>query len=119
MVASLLAPEGIFMANCVDILSIGRFLNAYLNTIEATFPYSAVYSMTDATPDQRSTFVVAASRRPLEPEALEDQSGGVYAKRLDRRTLEDLEARNGRGPLTDEYAPVENLIAPVFLRSIN
>jgi hypothetical protein len=31
----------------------------------------------------------------------------------------DLRLRNGAGILTDNYAPVENLIAPVFLRSVD
>jgi predicted membrane-bound spermidine synthase len=32
--------------------------------------------------------------------------------------LADLRARNGKGYLTDDHAPVENLMAPVFLDTI-
>ena len=115
----LLAPDGILMANCIDILAVGKFLSAYVNTVQRVFPYVEVYTPVDTSFDQRSTFVVAASWEPLGMDLLRGRSGEVVAKRVAALQMRDLIARNGSVRLTDDYAPVENFIAPVFLRSVD
>lgn len=115
----LLAPDGILMANCINILAVGKFLSAYVNTVQRVFPYVEVYTPADTSFDQRSTFVVAASWEPLRMDLLRDRSGEVVAKRVSASQMRDLKARNGSVRLTDDYAPVENFIAPVFLRSVD
>ena len=120
--AGLLAPGGLFVVNAIDVLSIGRFLNAYLNTLRAVFPQVAVYGTPGTSPDRRATFVLVAARsgqavRAL-PAVLADPSGRTVAEKLPDGALEELKRRNGPGLLTDGYAPVESLIAPVFLHSI-
>jgi hypothetical protein len=40
-------------------------------------------------------------------------------RRIPERHLAELRARNGAMVLTDDRAPVENLVAPVFLRAVN
>jgi spermidine synthase len=117
--ASLLAPDGIFMANCVDILSVGKFLSAYVNTVQEIFPYVCVFTPADTSFNQRSTFVVAASRKPVELDVLIDERYTVIARRLSTEIMRDLKSRNGAVRLTDDYAPVENFMAPVFLESVD
>jgi spermidine synthase len=119
-VAALLSPGGILMANCIDILEEGRFLNAYLNTLAVVFPHAAVYVNSGFSADRRATFVILAASSPLgEEQLLLDEHGGeTPGVRLEARLLADLKTRNGEGILTDDYAPVENLMAPVFLRSV-
>ncbi len=120
-VAAILAPEGIFMANCIDIFDHGRFLNAYLNTLGSVFPYTAVYADAGFSPRRRATFVIVAASQPIGDGAdvLYLEAGGRIGYRLSGELLADLRLRNGEGILTDNYAPVENLIAPVFLRSVD
>jgi predicted membrane-bound spermidine synthase len=120
-VAELLAPGGLVMANCIDIFDHGEFLNAYLNTLASVFPYTAVYADTSFSADRRATLVIAAAFQPIgEPgEVLYSDSGAKVGHRLSAELLEDLRMRNGEDILTDNYAPVENLIAPVFLRSVD
>ncbi len=117
--SALLPPHGIFMANCVDILAVGKFLSAYVNTVQEVFRYVEVYTPVDTSFDQRSTFVVAASQEPLSMDLLRDGNCDVVANRVTTSQMRDLEARNGSVRLTDDYAPVENFIAPVFLKSVH
>lgn len=118
-ISSLLEPRGMFMANLVDILSEGGFLNAYTQTVRTVFPNVAVYTTGNTPHDRRSTFVVAASFGNIGREELRNGSGRVVARKLPAETLADLEMRRGSMVLTDDFAPVENLIAPVFLKSVN
>jgi len=146
-IASLLAPGGMLIVNCIDILELGGFLNAYLNTVAAVFPHVAVYADTGFSPRLRATFVIAAGFQPPGTEAgaadgeagpdgtngaeagsagsagsdgvLSDESGRTVGKRLPEELLADLRQRNGDVILSDRYAPVENLIAPVFLKSVD
>lgn len=117
-VARLLAPGGLVLANCIDIFSVGKFLSAYLNTMRTVFPEVAVYVTPNTSYEHRATFVIAATGRGPLPETLADRSGAVRAARVPAERLAELSARNGAVVLTDTYAPVENLIAPVFLRSV-
>jgi spermidine synthase len=117
--ALLLAPEGLFMANCIDILSLGGFMTAYLNTVERVFPHVRVYQTVNTTRDARSTFVIAAAWNPIDHKLLKDSRGRLVAKQVPPPMIQDLKRRNGDGVLTDDYAPVESLIAPVFLRSVD
>ncbi|UCF99623.1 MAG: fused MFS/spermidine synthase [Spirochaetaceae bacterium] len=120
-VAALLVPDGLVMANCIDIFDHGRFLNAYLNTMARVFPYTAVYADTTYSPQRRATFVIAAAFQPIGEagEELYLDTGRRIGRRLSDDQLVDLRRRNGDGILSDNYAPVENLIAPVFLRSVD
>jgi hypothetical protein len=119
-IVEILKPDGLVMVNCIDIFNHGRFLNAYLNTLAAVFPHTAVYADTVYSPNRRATFVILAAFRPIgeKGENLHSQSGVKVGFRISERMLRDLRIRGGTGILTDNYAPVENLIAPVFLRSV-
>ncbi len=63
-VARILTPNGIYLANVIDILNSGRFLGAYLDTVQSVFPATAVYVDPSFQPYARATFVVAAARGP-------------------------------------------------------
>ena len=52
-------------------------------------------------------------------DVLYDESGRTVGKRLPEELLADLRRRKGEVILTDSYAPVENLTAPVFLKSVD
>ncbi len=111
----LMSPYGIFLANVIDVFQSGKFLGAMINTLEETFPYVYVFSTTPGGPtdeDARDTFVVVASTRLL-PVMTLDYS--LYrAQILGPAQLDTLRRRSGGLILTDDYAPVDNLLAPVI-----
>ena len=116
--AALLHERGIYLANVIDILASGRFLAAYLTTVHAAFPSVAVYMPAGSSSESRTTFVVAARRSGGFAETLRDSKGGIVATRLSEDQIAELARRNHSVALTDDHAPVDNLMAPVFLRSV-
>ena len=122
----LLAPDGVYMINVIDIYApgLGRFLGAFTATARKTFPNVYVFTsdMTGPT-DERDTFVVVCSIQPLpihdlgeRPEDLEFE-GMLFAwseGEVLGGEMETLLERSGGLILTDDYAPVENLLAPLY-----
>jgi spermidine synthase len=111
----LMSDDGMLLANVIDIYRSGRFVGAIINTLEKTFPYVYAFSATPGGPsdsDARDTFVVVGSLKPL------DESSGFYpALARDMLTpehLATLKQRSGGLVLTDDFAPVDNLLASVI-----
>ncbi len=116
--SGLLEKDGLLLVNLIDIFSLGRFLGAYVETLEEVFPYVEVYVDNAFSPGARSTFVAAAANRPIPAPELYDEDGRMIARIMTAEERAALSDRSRGIVLTDDYAPVENLIAPVFLRSI-
>ncbi len=104
-------------------LNYGGFLGAWIKTARLTFPYIYVFG-TDNDPGSglRETFVVVASRAELDLDALGGRDNDPQFFLKDRlvkplpysqKHMDALEARSRGIVLTDDYAPVENLLAPV------
>ncbi len=106
----LLRPDGALVANIIDDYQHGRFLPAYVRTLEAVFGQGrvtvALETAEDATSD-RSTFVVVASR------TLPRFENAYVIPQVELRAY--LTARSSR-ILTDDHAPVDNMLAPLFTR---
>jgi len=105
VVARHLRPSGIYMLNVVDG---GRldFLRSELRTLRLTFPYVAFIPPKDSWPLRggRSTFViVAANNPPAQP-----------FRALPAKELDAFLASGHSIVLTDDHAPVEQLLAPLF-----
>ena len=117
-IARILTDRGVYMIELIDIYDSGRFVGAFVNTLEQTFAY--VYVVAENEPRSvRNTFVIIAAKHEIDFEnlALEEQ-----VRNLDLWILSDSEIdalrQKARGiVLTDDYAPVENLLAPVVLAS--
>ena len=118
-VAAWLAEDGLYMVNMID----GPrrdFLRAYVNTIAQTFANVYVIPAVRAwQASPRVTFVVIASRRPLDLAALRAVDAGdgeamLAGMLLDRAATEALLAEGQRVTLSDRYAPVDQMLAPVF-----
>lgn len=103
---------------------LGGFLSTWVETARLTFPHVYVFG-TDDPPGGglRETFVVAVSRQPLDLDELGERPGEprFYLKGgqpfecrpygpADEKALK---IRSRGIQLTDDYAPVENLLAPV------
>ncbi|MDG3006459.1 fused MFS/spermidine synthase [Paludisphaera mucosa] len=102
----------------------GGFLGAWTATAKLTFPHVYIFGTSSETGEgQRETFVVVAAKQPIDLSdlGLRDDDPRFFQKR--RKTIatpygpEDekavLEHRSRGIILTDDYAPVEQLLAPV------
>jgi spermidine synthase len=119
-------PDGVYLINIIDVYreGYGRFLGAYVGTILRTFPFVYVFSGDpEGTSQDRDTFVVVAAGRRLDLAELGQRPGDLEPQGTLFAWSEDGDAggemtivlERGRGVvLTDDYAPVDNLLAPVF-----
>jgi predicted membrane-bound spermidine synthase len=105
----------------------GRFLGRYVATAATVFPNIYVFSTSSAQPDsERDTFVMVCSRKPLDLTHLADTGdwmGGPFAA-IETRPGQAEPTLSGQMSavlalseghlLTDDFAPVDNLLRPVF-----
>jgi len=113
-VSELLAPDGMLLVNSIDVLDSGLFIGALTRTVGEIFAHVRVYTIEGherVRGDSRLTFVVAASRMAWEW----DGTQGVV--RMDDSAVETYRQKAGPLILTDSFAPVENLLAPVVRAS--
>ena len=121
-VRALLKEDGIYAVNVIDKLHTGRFLRTYVNTLGHTFPH--VYLLRDNAGvwehDSRSTYVVVGSIQPLSPADLENATTQAGRSPTVSQVMPEAAFESWRNSqetilLTDDYAPVDNLTAPVYL----
>ena len=105
----------------------GQFMGRYVATAARVFPNIYLFSTSQKQPGaDRDTFVMVCSRRPLDLHSLDetgDWSGAPFAS-LETRPGEDQPTMNGQMSallalaqgqvLADDFAPVDNLLVPVF-----
>jgi len=120
-VRSLLADDGVMLVNFIDVVDSGLLLGALTRTVSEVFPNVAVFTLENfdrLAAGSRVTFVIAASAVPLAwPPELEERLELQPLQRLDDDRLNEYILAAGDLVLTDSYAPVENLMAPVVLSS--
>ena len=106
--ARLLRPDGALVANVIDDYARGRFLASYVRTLESVFGAGNAAIVVETREDlesDRSTFVAVASRAmPRFEEAV------LLPREEVRRYLRSRDAI----VLRDDYAPVDNMLAPLF-----
>lgn len=106
----------------------GKFIGRYVATVRDVFPYVYVFSSNEDAPgDNRDTFVVTCSMNKLDLTNLK-QAGGHWAgepfawtettngERQDHGQMNAVLELSRGLLLTDDFAPVDNLLAPVFVR---
>ena len=104
----------------IDKLRGGKFMPAYTRTVENVWP--SVEVLADGEPwgsSSASTYVVAASREPLDPTRLQQAkgqgpNGQAVTHSMPQDQMQQWLADSQPPILTDDYAPVDNLIAPIF-----
>jgi spermidine synthase len=118
----LLKPEGLYLVDVIDSFKRGLFIPAYIRTLEEVFGEKRVNVMTantDLNDMGISTYVVVASARDLKQEDFvesmrrlgdTDVKGLFFPQSLLQTYLKGRDAVI----LTDDYVPVDNLIAPIF-----
>ncbi|MBI4319921.1 MAG: fused MFS/spermidine synthase [Chloroflexi bacterium] len=116
-----LQPDGFYMVNVIDSYKKGEFMRAYINTLKLTFPYVYLFGLgTSWEWEGSSTYIVLAGASALDLEDYRQfvtSNGRSYPSDTimpDEQLSEYL--RSGRQIiLTDDYAPVDNLMAPRFV----
>jgi tetratricopeptide (TPR) repeat protein/MFS family permease len=112
-----LAGDGAYIINLIDMFDCGKFLASFVHTVKQTFPF--VYIVTKSSPhDFGSNFIIVASKQQVDLENLDadellaDTPLWVFNDR-------DFAALEAKGPivLRDDYAPVENLLAPFVVHT--
>ena len=104
---------------------LGGFLSSWVKTARETFPFVYVYG-TESEPGEgeRETFVVVVSKkeldlkelgkRPTDPKFEKMNGVGQFQPEpFPALNMNELDKRARGIILTDDYAPVENLLAPV------
>ena len=114
-VSELLTDDGVYLFNMIDMFDSGAFLAAIVNTCRHVFPTVAVFSCGRPT-FMHDTFVVVGAKQPLTLDDIEETLQSTYeffGEKIADETLDELIERNNNILLTDQFAPVENLLAPV------
>ena len=118
-----LEDDGLYVVNIVDGPQ-GDFLRAYTYTLRQTFRYVYLVPTFEGwRQSPRSTFVLIATDAPLDLKAFENIDAEDGDPLLARQVLseEEVDALLAQGrlvTLTDRYAPVDQMLAPVFREEV-
>jgi predicted membrane-bound spermidine synthase len=110
-----LAPGGVYLVTVIDGVADGRLWKAVFHTLKAGFPHVALLSSEPLTdPDARPSRAVLVLYAADRPPAAAGHGGATHVvpDELVGRWL----ATDPPLVLTDQYAPVDNLMAGVFRR---
>jgi spermidine synthase len=119
---SLMTPDGIYMLNIIDGRS-GEFVRSTVRTLRETFPYVAAIPVIENYRDiVRNTWVVVGANKPIDRErylaaATVTPRSDIADHLWDGEKLSEFVAGGRSVIITDDYAPVDNLLAPVFEES--
>ena len=119
---SLLKPDGLLLANVIDSFKKGAFMPSYIRTLEKVFGKGNVHLLTLSSDYENigiSTHVVVASPKRLD---MNDFITALKGKGEEEMTshvtpqeqLQQYLKERHSVLLTDDYVPVDNLIAPIF-----
>jgi predicted membrane-bound spermidine synthase len=124
-VKATLTDDGLYLVTVIDDVADGKLWKAAYHTLKESFPHVAVtfpkgvFDPADPDKLERSVIVLYAANRPLEPdrwaEMMHRQTGsgsGVFV--VPTEVVDGMLARDRRIVLTDQYAPVDNLLMQVF-----
>ena len=111
-VRRLLTDDGVYLVNLIDTYENGRLLGAVVGTLEQTFPNVCVVTGREGPPSLRNSLVVVAARGKLDVGAvLRKYDEYLTFEILNQSQMNHLRDICGGITLTDDYAPVENLLA--------
>ncbi len=119
---ALLKPDGLLLANVIDSFKAGQFMPSYIRTLEEVFGKGNVYLITLTSDFDHmgiSTYVVVASPKTLDMDNFVKTIQRKDAKEMTsyvmpRERLQQYLQERYSIVLSDDYVPVDNLIAPIF-----
>src|SRR5207247_587752 len=121
-VRNVLKDDGLYLALVIDKLRGGYFIPSYTKTLTQVFQY--VYVLNEAptwTSDAPNTWVVAASASPIDMDRLnaiktgQGLNGAPLVKVMPQDVMQEWLNSSWSVILTDDYAPADNLVAPLFV----
>jgi len=117
----LLKPDGLLLANVIDSFKKGAFMPSYIRTLEEVFGKGNVHLLALSSDYDRigiSTSVVVASPQRLDMDdfvtAVKGKEDEMTAHVMPQERLQEYLKERYSVILTDDYVPVDNLIAPIF-----
>ena len=120
-VDELLAADGAFLMNLIDIYSMGRFIGSMITTMEEVFPHVSVFAEglpAAGQPDVRNTYILVGAKRPTDwTRVISGYDPRIGLHLLAEEDHTALRASADGRLLTDDWSPVENLLAPVVRKS--
>lgn len=120
LVKESMAPDGIYLVNIIDSYSTGKYMPAFIYTLKHVFQHVYLFSHDENYKNEpRSTFVLVATDRHIDLDDFRNFTSlqGEYVHRMffqDEQELAAYLAEKKPLLLTDDYAPTDILIAPVF-----
>jgi len=118
---SLLKPDGLLLANVIDSFKKGAFMPSYIRTLEEVFGKGNVQLLTLTSDYEKigiSTCVVVASPQRLDMDdfirTAKGKGGEITSYVMPQDKLQEYLKERYSVILTDDYVPVDNLIAPIF-----
>jgi spermidine synthase len=118
---SLLKPDGLLLANVIDSFKKGAFMPSYIRTLEEVFGKGNVQLLTLTSDYDHigiSTCVVVTSPQRLDMDdfvrAVKVRGGEMTSHIMPQDRLQEFLKERYSVILTDDYVPVDNLIAPIF-----
>lgn len=114
LVKANMEADGIYLVNIIDDYLSGRYMPSFTYTLQHAFTYVYLFGtqveLTDATDStayaRRNTFVIAATDRQID--------FGAYTYTITGAKLSEYLAKRKPILLTDDYAPTDILVAPIF-----
>ena len=115
--------DGIYIVNIVDDYQHGRYMPSFIYTLRQTFNYVYLFSTGESWEEVgTSTFVIAASDRRIDLADYRkfvtgDGTKETFGNPYDEIKLGEYLAQRDPILLTDDYAPTDILVAPLFRRT--
>lgn len=107
IVRSHLKPDGMYLANVIDGVNYD-FLRSYMTTLGKTFPSVRLLVSPVGSGEQNTFVIVASMRSPPKTKSMAPADGVAdFLRQRDTVTL------------TDDHAPVDQLLAPVFRQRLH
>ncbi len=122
MARGLLSEDGIYAINVVDRMHSGRFLRSMTHTLMQTFPHVYVMRHDDNwDSDDRYTFVATAVLRPLDAEDV-IRANLLAGRSSTTRFMPEAKLAawldsGDKVTLTDDFVPVDGMLAPLYVQS--
>ncbi len=111
---NILAADGIYLTNIIDMREGGKVVTSFTETIKKTFPY--IYVVTrQSERNLPANFIVIASKRPVNLENINNEDNLEDAELIirDENDLAAFGKKTDWIVLDDDYVPVDNFMIPV------
>ncbi len=120
MVFDIMSDDGVYMVNVIDNYQTGEFVRAFLNTLAEVFPN--VYLMSEGEAwihNSANTWVVVATKKPFDEAGFAQvisakNSGQISTAVMDSPQLNKYRSEGRRIIISDDYAPVDQLVARLY-----